>query len=70
MTERRYPKVKSGRWVQPVERGYHMACCDCGLVHRMNFRVVGVRKKRVQFQAFRAVRETRKVRKRAGITVR
>lgn len=67
---RRYPKVKNGQWIQPVERGYHMACCDCGLVHRMNFKIIGVRKNRVIFQAFRAVGETKKMRKRNGIVVR
>jgi hypothetical protein len=37
-------------------RGYKMKCCECGLVHRINFRV-GVDKngkERVQFQVFRA----------------
>lgn len=24
-------------WVQPVMRGYKMACCDCGAVHDMEF---------------------------------
>lgn len=43
------------RWVQPVKRGYLMACCDCGLVHRMDFRVVAGR---VQFRAQRAPRLT------------
>lgn len=27
------------RWVQPVSRGYRLACCDCGLVHAMDSRV-------------------------------
>jgi len=53
-----------------VAKGYHMACCDCGLVHRMDFRIVGVRKPTVQFRAFRAVGETKKLRKRQGIIVR
>ena len=26
-------------WVRPVRRGYKMACCDCGLVHDMDFRI-------------------------------
>lgn len=25
------------RWVRPVMRKYFMACCDCGLVHEMQF---------------------------------
>lgn len=28
------------RWVRPVMQGYKMACCDCGLVHDMDFRVM------------------------------
>lgn len=38
-------------WIQPVKRGYLMACCDCGLVHRMDFRVI---EGRAQFRASRA----------------
>lgn len=26
-------------WQLPVMRGYRMACCDCGLVHELEFRV-------------------------------
>jgi hypothetical protein len=26
-------------WFVPVQRGYKMMCCDCGLVHRIDFRV-------------------------------
>jgi len=43
-------KVKPGEWIQPVRKGYRMECCDCGLVHRLNFRI---RKGKTQFQAFR-----------------
>jgi len=42
--------VRSAEWIQPVRRGYLMECCDCGLVHRLNFRI---RKGKIQFQAFR-----------------
>lgn len=48
--------VSDGEWVQPVMKNYFMQCCDCGLIHRMNFEVV-IRKgsvARVIFQAFRA----------------
>ena len=27
-------------WVNPKADGYLMQCCDCGLVHEMQFRVV------------------------------
>lgn len=51
----KYIQVYSGDWVQPIKKGYKMACCDCGLVHSMNFRVV---KGKIQFQAFRNNRAT------------
>lgn len=25
------------RWIRPVRRGYQMGCCDCGLVHELEF---------------------------------
>jgi len=59
-----YTKPKSGEWVQPVKRGYKMACCDCGLVHRINFRVIDsktgklVSGVKTQFQAYRHSRAT------------
>jgi hypothetical protein len=47
------------RWLQPVRRGYLMACCDCGLVHRLDFRVVAGR---AQFRAQRALAYTKRQR--------
>lgn len=56
----RYKQVKAGEWVQPVRRGYRMKCCDCGLVHVLNFRLVPhAGGKKIQFQAFRG-KERRK----------
>ena len=53
----------AGEWVQPIPRGYLLECCDCGLVHSFDFRVVkdgqrlatvqGARYK-AQFRAYRA----------------
>ena len=31
-------------WVTPIMQGYKMACCDCGLVHNVEFRVVRVKR--------------------------
>lgn len=55
-----YEKPESGEWVQPVRKGYKLACCDCGLVHRMDFRIY---KGRVQFRAFRNERSTGQMRR-------
>jgi hypothetical protein len=35
-----YVKPKPDEWVLPVAEGYQMECCDCGLVHTVDFRVV------------------------------
>lgn len=70
MKAKPFRKQKAGRWVQPVERGYLMACCDCCLVHRLDFRILGARKPRVQFRVYRHVGQTKALRKREGIVVR
>lgn len=31
-------------WQKPVMRGYRLGCCDCGLVHDFDFRVIRVKK--------------------------
>lgn len=54
---KKFKNVKAGAWQQPRMKNYFLACCDCGLIHRMNFRVVIGKtdgKAKVQFQAFRA----------------
>jgi len=28
------------QWIPPIMRGYRLKCCDCGLVHEMDFAVV------------------------------
>lgn len=48
------------RWVQPIRRGYKLACCDCGLVHDMDVRI---QKGRVQFRMARNNRSTGQVRR-------
>lgn len=65
------------RWVQPVMRKYLMACCDCGLVHEMQFQAwqqtsepnakgewqaERIRKGRVSFRVRRAPRHTKQLR--------
>lgn len=51
----KYYKQKDGEWVQPIRKGYKMACCDCGLVHSIDFRI---KLNRVQFKAYRDNRAT------------
>ena len=40
-----------------------MACCDCGLVHDMDFRIVGDKAKRIEFRVARNNRSTGQVRR-------
>jgi len=48
-------------WIQPVRRGYRMMCCDCGLVHNLDFRIVKRNRTgalMIQFRAYRNERST------------
>jgi hypothetical protein len=47
-------------WVQPVPKNYRMACCDCGLVHNLEFRI---HKGRIQFRVQRNQRSTGQLRR-------
>ena len=53
----KYEEPESGEWVQPVRRNYKLMCCDCGLVHNLDFRLV--KTKRGAFIQFRAERDER-----------
>ena len=50
----------------PKRRGYKMCCCDCGLVHRMDFRVVEDQcaRERIQFRVYRDTAATEEERMR------
>jgi len=63
----RYAKVKAGSVVKPIMRGYRMACCDCGLVHKINFYI---QDGELYFRAWRLVGETKKLRRRKGIRIK
>lgn len=47
-------------WVQPLMSGYKLCCCDCGLVHTMDFRVEDGQ---VQYRISRNNRSTGQVRR-------
>ena len=64
---KQYPPQSDGEWVQPKRKGYKMACCDCGLIHRLEFRIASGR---VQFRAWRHNRATMAYRHHHGITIR
>jgi hypothetical protein len=56
----RYDRPEANEWIQPVREGYRAACCDCGLVHEVDFRVV---KGRAQFRVRRNNRATAAMRR-------
>lgn len=47
-------------WIHPLP-GYKLACCDCGLVHNMQFRIDDLGQ--INFRAQRNVRSTAQVRR-------
>ena len=53
----RYEQVKDNEWTRPIRRGYRARCCDCGLVHQVDFRIV--REGRVRRIELRARRDNR-----------
>lgn len=60
----KYEQVKAGQWVTPIRKGYKMACCDCGLVHLMDFRIVKRGKiHKIEWRAFRHNRATAAMRR-------
>lgn len=56
----KYLQKKDGEWIQPIQNGYKFCCCDCGLVHKLDFRV---HKGRIQFRAHRDNRATGQTRR-------
>ena len=57
----KYSQIYEGQWVEPIKlNGFRFACCDCKLVHRIDFRIRG---KKVQFRTFRDNRATGQTRR-------
>lgn len=55
-------------WIQPKRKGWLMACCDCGLVHSVDFRLVPhARGKKVQLRPTRDEAATKRYRKTRGL---
>lgn len=38
----KYTQATDGEWINPIASGYRMACCDCGLVHDVEFAIMPV----------------------------
>lgn len=63
----RFARPQPNEWIRPVSRDYKMACCDCGLVHNLDFRIVD---DRVEFRVRRNNRSTAMVRRHGRIRIR
>jgi hypothetical protein len=41
--KRAYPVIGYGEWTRPRMKNFREQCCDCGLIHRLDFRIVDTR---------------------------
>lgn len=73
-------------WIKPIMSGYRLGCCDCRLVHDLEFMAVKITKKnpngtlefhdldpekfQVQFRARRNNRSTSQIRRHQGVKFR
>lgn len=55
MSKQPYYHVSDGEWIQIPLKGSKDQCCDCGLVHTVNYRI---RAGKLQMQVFRDPRAT------------
>lgn len=51
----KYKQTFEGDWVKPKMNNYKIGCCDCGLVHTVNIRII---KGKIEYQVFRDNRAT------------
>ena len=51
----RYPHLEDGEWIRPRKKYFREMCCDCHLVHKLEFRIVDGK---IEFRAFRDERAT------------
>jgi hypothetical protein len=50
-----YDVIAYGEWTRPRMRNFREQCCDCGLIHRLDFRIVD---NKVEFRTRRDDRAT------------
>lgn len=62
---RKFKRISDGEWVAPRRKGYKMMCCDCNLVHNLDFKLIKhARGKRIIFRAWRNEASTALARRR------
>jgi hypothetical protein len=50
-----YDVISYGEWTRPRKKNFREQCCDCGLIHRLDFRIVD---SKVEFRTRRDDRAT------------
>lgn len=50
-----FKNQKENKWIKPTPKNYGFGCCDCGLVHDLDFKVLNGR---VLFRARRNFKDT------------
>ncbi len=58
-----YHHLQDGEWFRPTMKNFRDQCCDCGLVHKTDFRIVDGH---VEFRVFRDGPATGGARKHKG----
>ena len=58
--KRGYQPIAYGAWTRPRKQNFREQCCDCGLVHRLDFRIV---EGQIEFRTRRDDRATAAVRR-------
>ena len=61
MSASEYEEAEDGVWIRPVARGHRHACCDCDLVHVVDYRIT--EDGAVEFRARRDNRATAAMRR-------
>lgn len=60
----KYEYAEDNEWIQPVKKDFKLVCCDCGLTHDVDFRIVRKgRKEKIQFRVRRNNRITGQIRR-------
>jgi len=63
----KYEDVQVGEWVRPRMSKYKQSCCDCGLVHIFEFRILnhtrGGKHQHIEYRCWRDERATAQIRR-------
>lgn len=63
MSATKYYQVTEREWIRIPRRGHIDQCCDCGLTHRLNYRIVNGALEMQTFLDKRATAATRRKKK-------